>query len=71
LRTRVQAGEAGSLIYVAAPYLDDGYVDDAITLLDRAFTLEPACARLVMELPRLAKHRNVPAFDALLTKFHQ
>jgi serine/threonine protein kinase/Tfp pilus assembly protein PilF len=71
LRTRVQANESGLLLAIAAVYLDDGYVDDASSLLSRAFTLEPACVRRVSQFPRLAKHRDASALAALLKKFGQ
>jgi serine/threonine protein kinase/Tfp pilus assembly protein PilF len=69
LGTRVQAGEIAHLMTIAANYLDAGYPDEAIPLLDRAFTVDAACVRRVVEMPRLARHRGVPAFSALLARF--
>jgi hypothetical protein len=58
------------LITIAANYLDAGYPDEGISLLDRTFKVDAACARRVAEIPRFARHRSVAAFDALLAKFH-
>jgi Tfp pilus assembly protein PilF len=71
LSTRVdKRSEPTYLIFAGAHYFDAGDPGEAISVLDRAFTLEAACARRVAETPRFARHRAVAAFGALLAKFH-